>query len=279
MDRSPRIEFDQVDKTSDPADFVRYLDATRASDFFQEIKRRSYALLELNPGDTVCDVGCGTGDDVLALAALVGPGGRALGIDASQTMLDEARRRATSRGLAAQFQRMDVQHLDLPDASFDGVRAERVLQHVPDPAAALTEIVRIAKPSARIVIWEADLDLFIIDAPDYEVSQRMTRFIRDGFKQGGIGHELYRRFLDLGLIDVRSTPLMREYTKLVQLDDPFDLRASTERAVKGGLLDRSRASDWLDSLVESDAAGRFFGAVGGFLAFGRMPATDGPVEV
>ena len=59
-----------------PADFVRYLDATRATDFFGEIKRRSYALLDLHPGDEVCDRGCGTGDDVLALAGLLGPGGR-----------------------------------------------------------------------------------------------------------------------------------------------------------------------------------------------------------
>lgn len=272
MDRSPRIEFDQVDKTTDPADFVRYLDSTRASDFFQEIKRRSYALLDLKPGAAACDIGCGTGDDVLAMVALVGPGGRALGIDASQTMLDEARRRASARGIAAEFQRMDVQRLGLPDESFDGVRAERVLQHVPDPTAALNEIVRIAKPGARIVIWEADLDLFIIDAPDYDVSQRMTRFIRDGFRQGGIGHELYRRFLDLGLIDVRSTPLMRDFTQLAQVEDPFDLRASTERAVEQGVLDRDRAGDWFDSLVEADAAGQFFGTVGGFLAFGRKPS-------
>lgn len=273
MDHSPRIEFDQVDKTIDPADFVRYLDTTRASDFFQEIKHRSYALLDLKPGDAVCDLGCGTGDDVLAMATLVGAGGRALGIDASQTMLDEARRRASARGVAAEFRRMDVQRLDLPNASFDGVRAERVLQHVPDPATALNEIVRIAKPGARIVIWEADLDLFIIDAPDYEVSQRMTRFIRDGFKQGGIGHELYRRFLDLGLVDVQSTPLMRNFTKLEQVEDPFDLRASTERAVEQAVLGRGRAHDWLNSLIEADAAGRFFGAVGGFLAFGRVPGS------
>ncbi|MBA3415813.1 MAG: ubiquinone biosynthesis methyltransferase UbiE, partial [Chloroflexia bacterium] len=82
MAKSLRIEFDQVDETTDPADFVRYLDATRATGFFQEIKRRSFALLDLHPGDAVCDLGCGTGDDVLALARLVEPGGRALGVDA-----------------------------------------------------------------------------------------------------------------------------------------------------------------------------------------------------
>lgn len=271
MDRSLRIEFDQVDQTTDPADFVRYLDETRASDFFQDIKRRSYALLDLKPGDAVCDIGCGTGDDVLALAAIVGPSGRALGIDASQTMIDEARGRASAAGVAGEFQRMDVQHLDLPNESFDGVRLERLLQHVPDPSEALIEVVRIAKPGARIVIWEADLDLFVIDAPDYETSQSMTRFVRDGFRQGGIGHELYRRLLDLGLSDVQSTPLMRNLTDLAPVENAFDLRASTRRAIDAGLLSEQQATAWYDYLIDADRAGRFFGAVGGFLAFGRVP--------
>ena len=53
QEKSRRIEFDRVDGTTDPADFVRYLDATRAMDFYQEIKRRSYDLLALNAGDAV----------------------------------------------------------------------------------------------------------------------------------------------------------------------------------------------------------------------------------
>ncbi len=75
MHKSLRIEFDQVDKTTDPADFVRYLDAMRASGCIQTIKRRSFELLDLHPGDQACDIGCGAGNDVLALARLVGPAG------------------------------------------------------------------------------------------------------------------------------------------------------------------------------------------------------------
>lgn len=270
-DKSLRIEFDQVDTTSDPADFVRYLDTTRATEFFQEIKRRSYAMLDLRAGDHVCDIGCGTGDDVLALARLVGPTGRAVGVDASATMIAEAQRRAAAAGGAAEFAQMDAQHLTLPDGCFDGVRAERLLQHVPDPAAVLTEIVRIAKPGARIVIWEADLDLFIIDASDYATSRAMQRSICDGFRHGGIGHELARRFKRLGLADVQATPLMREMTDLALVESAFDLRASAKRAAEAGVITRQQATDWLASLAAASDAGEFFCAVGGFLAFGRKP--------
>jgi ubiquinone/menaquinone biosynthesis C-methylase UbiE len=269
VEKSLRIEFDQVDQTTDPADFVRYLDATRSTAFFREIKQRSYELLHLHPGDHVCDVGCGTGDDVLALARLVSPGGRAVGVDASATMIAEAERRAAAAGIAADFVQMDAQHLDLPDARFAGVRAERLLQHVPDPAAVLAELVRIAKPGARIVVWEADLDLFVLDAPDYTTSRAMQRFICDGFRHGGIGHELYRRFKDLGLTDVQSTPLTHELTDLAHVESAFDLVASTQRAVANRVVTQERAAAWLESLTAAGDVGRFFGAVGGFLASGR----------
>lgn len=269
MDKSRRTEFDQVDQTTDPADFVRYLDATRATDYYQEIKQRSYALLDVHAGDHVLDVGCGTGDDVLALAQYAGAEGRTVGVDASATMIAEAERRAAAAGLAAEFMQMDAQHLTFPDAIFDAVRAERLLQHVPDPSAALAEIVRVAKPGARIVIWEGDLDLFVIDAPDYATSRAMQRFICDGFRNGGIGHELYRRFKDLGLADVRATPITRVLTDLAFIENALDLRASTERATDAGIISHRQGMDWLASLEAARDAGRFFCATGGFLTFGR----------
>ena len=186
-------------------------------------------------------------------------------------MIGEAARRAAAAGIAADFVQMDAQRLDVPDALFDGVRAERLLQHVLNPDAALAEIVRVAKPGARIVVWEADLDLFVIDAPDYATSRAMQRFICDGFRNGGIGHELYRRFTDLGLTDVQATPLAHEVTDLAHVESAFDLRASTQRAIDTEMIAQQRATDWLASLATARDAGRFFCAVGGFLASGRKP--------
>src|SRR5690349_1521119 len=124
MEQSRRTAFDQVDETTDPQDFVRYLDTTRGIEFFREIKRRSLTLLDLQPGARVLDLGCGTGDEVIALAGEVGPGGLAVGADASATMVAEGRRRASADGLAAAFLQADAQHLPFADASFDGCRAE-----------------------------------------------------------------------------------------------------------------------------------------------------------
>ncbi|HEY8293436.1 MAG TPA: methyltransferase domain-containing protein, partial [Thermomicrobiales bacterium] len=204
MEKDRKTSFDQVDRTTDPADFVRYLDATRATDFYQEIKGRSYDLLALGAGDHVLDLGCGTGDDVVALARRIGPTGRAIGVDASATMIAEAHRRSAELALPVAFFQGDAHHLAFPDATFDGCRAERLLQHALDPQAILAEMVRVAKPGARIVVWESELDMLVFDAPDRAVSRTMQRYICDGFRNGAIGHQLYRRFQEAGLIAVEA---------------------------------------------------------------------------
>ncbi|MGI8854790.1 MAG: methyltransferase domain-containing protein [Thermomicrobiales bacterium] len=271
MEKSRRTSFDAVDRTTDPADFVRYLDATRATDFFQEIKRRSYDLLALHTGDHVLDLGCGTGDDVAALAARVGPGGRAVGVDVSATMVAEAQRRTAGMGLPVEFTQGDAHHLDFPDDTFDGCRAERLLQHAMKPQAVLGEIVRVAKPGARVVIWESELEMLVFDAPDRAVSRAMQHFICDGFRNGAIGHQLYRRFQEAGLVEVEARLQGRAMTDFAPVESAFDLRASARRAAAEGVLTEGQAADWIASLEEADKAGRFFCAVAGFLVSGRKP--------
>ena len=67
----------------------------------QDYKRRTFALLGAKAGARLLDVGCGTGDDALAMARLVGPDGHVTGIDTSETMIAEARARLRSERPAA----------------------------------------------------------------------------------------------------------------------------------------------------------------------------------
>lgn len=271
MEKSRRTAFDAVDRTTDPADFVRYLDATRATDFFREIKRQSYDLLDLRAGDAVLDLGCGTGEDAAALAARVGPRGRAIGVDVSATMIAEARRRAEGAGVPVVFVEGDAHHLGFPDATFDGCRAERLLQHAADPRAVLAQMVRVVKPGGRVVIWESELEMLVFDAPDRAASRAMQRYICDGFRNGAIGHQLYRRFQEAGLIAVEARLLGRAMTDFALVESAFDLRASARRAATEGVLTAAQADGWIASLEEADRAGRFFCGVAGFLVRGQKP--------
>jgi ubiquinone/menaquinone biosynthesis C-methylase UbiE len=269
MNKSVRSEFDSVDRTTDPSDFVQYLDTTRATDFFQEIKRRTFGLMEVRAGQNVADIGCGTGEDVMALAAQAGPSGRAVGVDISSTMIATANQRSRNSNSNVEFVQGDVQNLPFDDACFDAIRAERLLQHTPDVDLALREMARVVTRGGRIVSWEADLDLFIIDATDYHTSRIIQRFICDSFQNGSIGHRIYRRFLDLGFVDVQSTPLVQNFADFPLIESAFDLTASVERAVKQDLLQVDQAMRWLDSLRSASHSGHFISTIGGFITFGR----------
>src|SRR5947208_15237438 len=114
--------FGQIDAQADPEYFVHFVDEANAIPGFQELEDVAVAELHAAAGDRVLDLGCGTGEDTRRLAALVGPTGSALGIDISEAMLTEARRRTEGTGLAAEFRPGDATALDLPDGSFDRVR-------------------------------------------------------------------------------------------------------------------------------------------------------------
>jgi SAM-dependent methyltransferase len=80
------------------------------------------AVAELNPGETVLDLGSGAGLDVLLSARRVGPTGRAIGLDMTPEMLELARRNAEAAGVHnAQFLAGTIEDIPLPDASVDVV--------------------------------------------------------------------------------------------------------------------------------------------------------------
>ncbi|HLT18335.1 MAG TPA: methyltransferase domain-containing protein, partial [Thermomicrobiales bacterium] len=100
-DRAQGRTFADVDASEDPTARVRYLDeVTRAA---QAYKQNTYRMIDLNRGDRVLDIGCGAGDDVRAMAAIVGATGRAVGVDVSRTMIEEARRRSRDSGQPGEF--------------------------------------------------------------------------------------------------------------------------------------------------------------------------------
>jgi SAM-dependent methyltransferase len=205
---SPSVEtnrsgFVDVDGSKDPIAYVRRLDEQGRSPFWHAIKLQSYQLLALEPGAAVLDVGCGTGNDALALAAIVGPTGQVVGIDCSTTMLAAANRRSQDGHLPVQFMFGNAEELDFPGSTFDGCRVERVLQHVAKPRRAIAEMVRVSRCGASIVAIDPDYGTLTILGAEPALTRRIVEHRCRHFANGRVGRDLPRLFLDSRLQRVR----------------------------------------------------------------------------
>lgn len=256
---------------TDPGYYVRHLSAIGGLEQTKGYKRRTLELLGVAAGQRVLDVGCGVGDEVRALAGLVGPSGQATGIDASEAMVTEARRRAGAEGSAARFETADAARLPFPDGHFDGCRADRVLQHLADPAPAVAEMARVAKPGGRVVLAEPDWETYVVDAPDRGLTRRILNARCDRFPSGWVGRGLPRLLRSAGLEVLAVQPMTAVHTRLCEADAVGILRASAARAAADGVISAVEADAWIASLERADRDGHFIAAGTLFIAAARRP--------
>jgi arsenite methyltransferase len=125
-----------------------------------EASRQSFAgvanhftLGLMDEGETVLDLGCGAGTDLLIAAQMVGPSGRAIGIDITASMVERARQSAAEMSLAnVEVHHGPIEQLPVPDESIDVVISNGVIDLVPDKDAVFAEIKRVLKPGGRVQI-------------------------------------------------------------------------------------------------------------------------------
>jgi arsenite methyltransferase len=112
-----------------------------------------FGLGPIAAGETVLDLGCGAGTDLLIAAQMAGPGGRAIGIDMTAAMTDRARTSAREMGLDnVELHEGLIETLPLGDESIDVVISNGVIDLVPDKDAVFSEIKRVLRAGGRLQI-------------------------------------------------------------------------------------------------------------------------------
>jgi len=127
----------------------------------QAFRQLTADIVGFQPGESVLDVGCGTGTLALLAKERVGETGLVFGIEPSARMTDYARRKAARRRLAIDFQPGVIEKLAFPDQTFDVVLCVVVFHHMPDEAKrqGLDEIARVLKPGGRLLVVDSNLHL------------------------------------------------------------------------------------------------------------------------
>src|SRR5215510_14343196 len=144
--------------------------------FWDVSGRSTVDRLGLQPGNSILDVGCGTGASALPAAQIVGPTGKVIGVDLAEKLLEMARTKATQRQLQnVEFRLGDMTALGLPDNQFDAIVSVFSIFFVQDMVSIVRELWRMVKPGGKLAITTWGARFF---APVYSVWREAVRNVR-----------------------------------------------------------------------------------------------------
>lgn len=245
----------------------------------QPVNDALISMLAPVSGERLLEAGSGTGllCRYAAAAAAVVPvtpepkQGRVTGLDISPGFMRIARDYAARDGLASMIQWCAGQAEALPfgDASFDGALAARLLLHVSDPAAVLSELARVLRHGGRLVTMDWDFDTVAVDHSNRELTRRLLHWRCD--HHGGnnwSGRQLWREMSTAGLSNVRVEPIV-SVARGEQDSLTLSLLRAAQVARDGGEITPIEHDVWVAELRAALSAGSFFASIVYFIVIGE----------
>ena len=212
---------------------------------------------QLQPEETVLDVGCGTGviDRWLGRHTLMK--NRIIGVDINRYLLQEATALARKEGLdgAVEFREGSAEALPFPDNSFDVTMSMTAIEEV-DAQQMLTEMVRVTKPRGRVAVIARAMDMpFMMNLrlqPELQAKVNAPGVLGSIAERGCADASLYQRFHQAGLTQVKMFPQLPAFDS----SDPNMLQFMHNALL--GKLNEEEARQWQAARTQAEEEGTYF---------------------
>lgn len=232
---------------------IQYLE--NAKKYTASISKTSYDLLGIAPRQTVLEFGCGGGYDVFEMAKLVGESGKVYGVDIDKETIEYVKTINTFSNVS--FEQNLSETLRFEANTFDRIRAERVLQHVPNAEHTLEDLVRVLKPNGKIGIIETDWESLCFFSTLPEIEKKIVKFITQVVSANAlVARKVGSLFVKQGLTVKQSITSynMYEYEKA---DAFIVLNSIIEKAVAMNYLTTEEQEEWLSVSQKRNQKGLF----------------------
>jgi arsenite methyltransferase len=228
-------------------------------------RMRTLGTLQLEAGECVLDVGCGTGLLADDMATLVGTDGRMVGIDASTDMLKLAEQRCADLP-QVHLKQAQAETLPEEDESFDAVVCVQVLLYVPDVPTALSEMHRVLRPGGRIVIVETDWRGTVLNSFDDPLTRKMLAAWDNAVPSPNLPVRLRPLMKAQGFsaVSVDAFPIVNTSRTLGDFSADM-LEQFAHYAQVQGAVSTAEAEAWLDDLRAKGEDGSYFFCVNRFI--------------
>ena len=235
--------------------FVAVLETRGWSSGYTSIVRNLMEAVDLRPGESVLELGCGTGVVSRWLAQRTAGKNKIVGVEINPYLLEEAIALTKNERLGEiiEFREGNAEALSLPDDSFDIAVSCTVFEEG-DANRMLTEMVRVTKPGGRVAVIIRSVDMpFFVNVPvQADLKSKIEAPGGDVVDKGCADASLYRRLYEAGLTEVKRFPQMATFDSL---KGPW-WHFMQNRLL--GKLSQEKLNEWQAALAEAESEGTFF---------------------
>ncbi len=232
---------------------INYLENTGL--FLKNLKQHSYHPFEKKKGP-ILDLGCGTGLDVIKMSEIL-HSSKIIGIDHDPVMLEKAIL-GSKDNPKIEFVQSESDNIPYNDNFFEGIRAERLIQHLKDPQKTIKEVHRVLMTKDTFAIIETDWAGLVIYNENTDISNKINKFLtEEKINNGNASRKLTFYLKEVGFKDINIEVFPFVLKSLKEANEYLWLEIIINEASEKGFLTKHEKDLFIESLRDADSENYF----------------------